>query len=261
MRSLWTIFEGTALRGQRGVKMTRFRLMCNKDAETEWINDMAAKGYAMTGFCAGFYFFDFCEPGKYEYQVDFSEGFFKVSQDYREFMAEAGVEIVCLWGPWVILRKEADEGAFELYTDVESTIEHYEKIRRMFKSAALLEALCLILQIPAAARGIWTGVAGMLALGAVFLAIVGEIRRINNILIGLYERIGREPDNIGLWGNRRISLLLPMGMLANVAALLMPEASHMSGGAFFYTVMHRVLQILALILMLAGIVRTWRARE
>lgn len=241
--------------------MTRFRLMYNKDKETEWINDMSAKGYAMTGFCAGFYFFDPCEPGKYEYQVDFSEGFFKVSQDYREFMTEAGVEIVCLWGPWVILRKRASEGAFQLYTDVESTIEHYEKIRRMFKVAALLEALCFIMQIPAVAMGVWAGTVGMLVLGAIFLGIMREIGRINNVLIDLYERIGKESDCIGCRGSRRVSMLLPLGLLFNAAAVMVPAASRMSGGAFFYTVMHRVLQILALILMLAGIVRTWRARE
>ena len=30
--------------------MTRFRISFDKDAETVWLNDMAAQGYAMTGF-------------------------------------------------------------------------------------------------------------------------------------------------------------------------------------------------------------------
>lgn len=127
--------------------MMRFRLYFDKDKETEWLNEMSRQGYALTGFCMGFYSFERCEPGEYVYQVDFTDGFFRVSSDYREFMAEAGVELVCLWGYWVILRKRASEGAFELYTDVESSIEHYTKIRRMFKAAACLEIICLFMEI------------------------------------------------------------------------------------------------------------------
>ena len=243
--------------------MTRFRLTYNKDAETEWMNDMAAKGYAMTGFCLGFYFFDPCEPGKYEYQVDLSEGFFKVSQDYREFMADAGVEIVCLWGPWVILRKKSGEGAFELYTDVESTIEHYEKIRRLFKIVAILEALCLIMQIPAMVSGgspARAAVVAMLVLGAIFLAFMREIRRINHILIHLNERIGKEAARIRHWGNMRVSMLIPLGMLFIVAAVVMSAASRTTG-APIDIILYAALQILAVILMLAGVVRTWNNRE
>ena len=104
--------------------MVKFKLFINKGEETEYLNEMARKGYAMTGFALGFYTFESCRPGEYIYQVDITEGLFRVSGDYRDFMREMGVEIVCLWGPWVILRKRAEEGPFVLYTDVESSIEH-----------------------------------------------------------------------------------------------------------------------------------------
>ena len=111
--------------------MVKFRLYLNKDDETKYLNEMAAKGYAMpgprhpmTGFFAGFYSFEKCRPGEFIYQVDITEGMFRVTNDYREFMQEMGVEIVCLWGMWVILRKKAADGPFVLYTDVESTTEH-----------------------------------------------------------------------------------------------------------------------------------------
>ena len=38
--------------------MTKFRLYFDKDKETAWINEMVKKGYAMTGFFAGFYQFE-----------------------------------------------------------------------------------------------------------------------------------------------------------------------------------------------------------
>ena len=78
--------------------MTKFRLYYDKDKETTWINDMAAQGYALTGYCMGFYKFEECEPGKYTYQIDFGDKMFAVDDNYREFMAENNIEIVSLWG-------------------------------------------------------------------------------------------------------------------------------------------------------------------
>lgn len=49
--------------------MIKFKLYFDKDAETKWLNQMAAEGWAMTGFFAGFYTFEKCEKGKYIYQV------------------------------------------------------------------------------------------------------------------------------------------------------------------------------------------------
>ena len=118
--------------------MIKFRLYWDKDKETVWLNDMAAKGYAMTGFFAGFYTFEKCEPGEYTYQIDFGDKFGSVTNDYREFMEETGVEIVQTWGFWVILRKKTADGPFVLYTDVDSQITHYTKIRNMFKVAAII---------------------------------------------------------------------------------------------------------------------------
>ena len=107
--------------------MIKFRLYLNKDAEAEWLNQMAAEGWAMKRFFAGFFAFERCEKGEYVYQVDFGDRLFSVSSDYRELLQDTGIEIVQTWGYWVILRKKASEGKFELYTDVASSIGHYKK--------------------------------------------------------------------------------------------------------------------------------------
>lgn len=133
--------------------MTKFRMYFNKDKETEWLNEMAKRGYAMTAFRANFYTFEECTPGQFIYQIDFSQEFGHVHSSYREFMQETGVEIVCTWGFWVFLRKRAAEGPFELYTDVESTIEHYDKIRKMFKGIIILELVCLLFEVVSAILG------------------------------------------------------------------------------------------------------------
>ena len=130
--------------------MIKFKLMLDKDKETEWLNEMSQKGYALTKFFAGFYTFEKCEPGKYIYQIDFGEKFYSVSDNYKAFMDEMDVEIVQTWGFWVILRKEASKGSFELYTDVDSSIEHYNKILILFKVATIIEIICFMMEIFAA---------------------------------------------------------------------------------------------------------------
>ncbi|MCM1026602.1 MAG: DUF2812 domain-containing protein [Roseburia sp.] len=127
--------------------MTKFRWYYDTDRETEWLNEMAEKGYAMEGFFLGFYFFEECTPGKYLYQIDFSEEFGHVHSAYREFLAETGVEIIKIWGFWVYLRKRAEEGPFELYSDVESRVDHYKKICRIFQVALFVELICAITQL------------------------------------------------------------------------------------------------------------------
>lgn len=96
--------------------MKKFRLYYDKDKETQWLNEMAAQGYAITSFFAGFYTFDTCTPGKYTYQVDFGDRLFGVTEDYREFMRENNIEIVQTWGFWILLRKLNADGPFQLYT-------------------------------------------------------------------------------------------------------------------------------------------------
>lgn len=47
--------------------MIKFRLSYYKDDDIAWLNQLSKKGCAMTGFFAGFWHFDACTPGEYEY--------------------------------------------------------------------------------------------------------------------------------------------------------------------------------------------------
>ncbi|MCC2254212.1 DUF2812 domain-containing protein [Ruminococcus sp. CLA-AA-H200] len=133
--------------------MIKFRLYLNKDKETEWLNSMVRKGWALTGFKLGFYTFSPCEPGEYIYQIDFGDKLYFASEEYRELMSDVGAEIVVLWGWWIILRRKAAEGPFELYTDRESMIEHYTKIRQMLIAVGIIETVCMLMQVMALIQG------------------------------------------------------------------------------------------------------------
>jgi len=231
----------------------------DKDRETEWLNEMAVMGYAMTGFCAGFYRFDRCLPGEYAYQVDITEGFCRVSDDYREFMHEAGVEIVCLWGPWVILRKKAAEGPFELYTDVESKIQHYTKIRTMFKLVAILESCCLVIELFAAMAGVPFGLAACCVLAAILLVVIRELTRLNGILSDLKVQIGVE--GAAERSGRKQSLLIPAGSLLNAIGFGVPIWMADSGNGFLLGFLKSFFHGLGFILIVVGVVITFWRRE
>lgn len=148
--------------------MKVFRLYLDTEKEVKWLNEMSEHGWKLKSFFLGVYTFEECESGKYLYQEDTTETFFKVSDEYREFMNDAGIEIVQVWGPWVILCREKDKGEFELFTDYESRLAHQEKILKIFTAVAVLEFGCLIIELVGMFRESGVATFGTLLIGAIF---------------------------------------------------------------------------------------------
>lgn len=226
--------------------MIKYRFYLDKDAETAWLNQMAADGWAMKRFFAGFYDFETCENGEYVYQVDFGDRLFSVSSDYRELMQDAGIEIVQTWGYWVILRKKASEGQFELYTDIASSIEHYKKIRKMFKIVTIIEMLIMFYVLyMGVTYGAAPGYAAALLFAAILLGLVNMLFRLNNVIADLEEK---QTGIAKKYRGRNVSAFLMVGLLLNSCSLmLMDVLPHL---------VTRTIQILAIVLMLAGLVQT-----
>ena len=224
--------------------MTKFRLYLNKDKETAWLNDMADQGHALKSFFAGFYHFEDCTPGEYIYQIDFGNKFYSVSDDYREFMEENGIEIVCLWGYWIILRKRAQYGEFILYTDVDSNIEHYTKILKMFKIVTIIELICFMMEVFGAMNGSPVGFFGMFLIGIFIIAMMRATLSTKQLINELKERKG-EPVPTG-FASGKVSPVLVSGLLLNVCATAMNNSN------LSHTII-LVIQIAAIILMLIGL--------
>lgn len=230
--------------------MIKFKLYFDKDKETQWLNEMSQKGWAMTGFFAGFYRFEPCEKGKYSYQIDFGNEFFSVSDDYREFMSDSDIEIIQSWGFWVFLRKLSSEGEFQLYTDVDSQIEHYKKIRNMFKAVTVIELICLFIELFSASMTnsplLWSFVFLILA---IIIAFFNITNRTNDIIHELTERkTGIEEPR-----SRSISIFLILGLLLNSCVLMMKDSIPS------YIVCP--LQLIVIVLMLVGVYQTARKRR
>lgn len=133
-------------------RMKKFRLYYDKDKEEIWLNEMCNRGWSLVGFFLGIYTFEPCECGKYIYQIDMpkmSSIFGKMNREkkeYIDFVESTGAEYVCSWGAYVIFRKEASKGEFKLYTDKESKINLYQRIRLLFLSIGILELSMSIIQ-------------------------------------------------------------------------------------------------------------------
>ena len=227
--------------------MLKFKLFFDKDKETKWLNEMSDKGYKLNNYILTVYSFDECEPGKYRYQIDLSKGMYSVEDDYKEFMEEQGIEIVCLWGPWVILRKMNDGTDFKLYSDNDSLIEHYTKIRTVFKVVTALELVCLILATVAAFYINSPIYYAMLAVFGLFALAFVKITLHTNAVI---EKLKGES---GEGGERKVSVFLIIGLLINSVVLIVQSS--------LPDTLAIVLESVAIVFMVAGIIKTMKKRN
>lgn len=232
--------------------MIKFKLYFDKEKETEWLNEMSAKGYALTDFYCGVYRFEKCRPGEYIYQIDIVNGFFHVDDEYRDFMEDIGVEPVCMWGFWIYLRKKTADGPFQLYTDAESSIEHYSKIRLMFKVAAIIEILCLTTMLLKAASGSLAALSLSFLIMALVAVMIRQVMHVNKLLAELKERIG-EPVGFAIGRKRKLSGFIVWGLLLNSIGILLTgwelPCSHFA---------RELVHGLALIFFFIGFIQTFR---
>ena len=165
-------------------------------------------------------------------------------------MKDMNITVIQNWGYWIILRKEASEGAFELYTDVESQIEHYTKIRNMFKIVTIVELVCMFMEIAAACIG---KVAAAIPLTFVILALVivlfNATLRTNEII----DKLKEQKTGIAVTNKKGFSPILIAGLLLNSCALIMQDSisGYLKDGV----------QILAIIFMCVGIFKTFRNKN
>lgn len=232
--------------------MIKFKLYFDTEKETEWLNEMSAKGYALADYWWGIYSFEKCLPGEYVYQIDIVDGFFNVDDDYRNFMEDIGVEIVCMWSCWAILRKKSADGLFRMYSDAESSIGHYSKIRQLSRVAMIIEIFCLIVTFCKAISGSLSSLGLSFLMMALAAVLMRQVMHVNKILAELKESIG-EPVGFAIGKRRKLSIFIVWGFLLNSLGILL------RGWEFPYGRPVRVIvHGLALLFLLIGFIQTCR---
>jgi len=133
------------------------------DAQEKWINEMAADGWRLVKTSTLFYEFEPCEPGSYEYRVEFVGALsYGRIRDYQGFLSGLGYKVLTKnlnlnisfgkvrWRPFgrgigqivtspggynkeiLIIEKKADGESFDVHSDYDGLIAYYQSIRGMY---------------------------------------------------------------------------------------------------------------------------------
>ncbi|HEY2422380.1 MAG TPA: DUF2812 domain-containing protein [Neobacillus sp.] len=110
------------------------------EKEETFLNEMSAKGLALTDYSWCKYVFEDAPKGEYIYRLELLEHpvNHQESQDYIRFMEETGTEFVASYNRWVYFRREATDGEFNIYSDIGSKLKHYKRIKVLFLMVTVL---------------------------------------------------------------------------------------------------------------------------
>ncbi len=117
------------------MRFSAYRVFFTWDFEEEeqWLNEMASKGMNLqgVGFCK--YVFEEGTPGEYQYHIEWLKNrpSHPESISYIRFLEEAGVEHIGSFKSWVYLRKKRSDGTFDLYSDLDTRIDHFRRSVRL----------------------------------------------------------------------------------------------------------------------------------
>lgn len=110
------------------------------EKEEKYLNEMSAKGLALTDYTWCRYVFMDAPKSEFIYRIELLENPVEhpESQNYIKFMEETGVEFVASYNRWVYFRRRSSEGEFDIYSDIDSKTKHYKRIRMLFLFVTIL---------------------------------------------------------------------------------------------------------------------------
>lgn len=113
----------------------------NYEKEEKWLNEMSAMGWALVQYTWCRYVFEQAEENEYIYRLELLDELAShpKSQHYIEFLEDNGVEYVSAYLKWIYVRKKASDGSFDIYTDIDSKIEHSKKVYKFWLTFMFIE--------------------------------------------------------------------------------------------------------------------------
>lgn len=169
------------------VKMHRLFFAWQHEKEEAWLNEMAARGLIMTDVAGLRYTFEEGTPGAYIYRLELLENWptHPESVAYIHFLEGTGVEHIGSTMRWVYFRKKAADGPFDLYSDIDSKIRHFGRIRTLLAVVGCASIPLVINNFCAAMRGVdlmWGAFAAQLLLvGVLFWGVFSISRKVRRL--------------------------------------------------------------------------------
>ena len=150
----------------------KFFMDCDK--EETWLNEMSDKGLAQIGGAGSKYVFENSSPGEYIYRIVWLEHDpnHPASLEYLQFLKGTDIEHITSDINWVYLRKKSANGAFEVYSDRDSKIKHYQKASIVSAMLAFGFALISLLSVCTTLVGFYRDSDNMIAVLMMALAVI-----------------------------------------------------------------------------------------
>lgn len=119
------------------------------EKEEKWLNKMSSRGLqlANVGFCS--YVFNEGPPDEYTYRLELLNELpsHAKSVTYINFLEETGAEHIGSFFRWVYFRKKTSDGEFDLYSDIDSKIKHFNRIRTLIFIVGMLNVMPFINEV------------------------------------------------------------------------------------------------------------------
>jgi len=173
------------------MKTYLWKFFADYEKEEKWLNEMAAKGLALTDYSTLRYTFEECEPGEYIYRIEYLEnrGRHPETIHYIRFMEDSGIEHIATFrNTWVYFRKKAADGAFEIYSDIESRIRHYQRISKIWLTVGIAELCLSFSQLP----GIIDYFRGVNSYGLFSLVVGSSVILLSCVFFGNWRRYAKK---------------------------------------------------------------------
>lgn len=119
------------------------------EKEEKWLNEMSSKGMALTDYSWCRYVFTETPNNEYIYRLELLEHAptHAESMAYIRFLEESGIECVTTYQRWIFLRKKSSEGPFDIYSDIESKINHYRRVSTFLGTIGLLNLVIFLCNV------------------------------------------------------------------------------------------------------------------
>jgi hypothetical protein len=170
------------------MRFTKYKVFFAWDFEKEekWLNEMSAKGMQLINIGVFKYIFEEGNPGDYVYRIELLDQWpsHPESMSYIRFLEDTGVEHIGSLLRWVYFRKKADTQAFDLFSDIDSRINHLKRILWTLACVIPLEIAVILTNIPDALNGYSVSIFAICLLSAVLALLIFGV-------VNLWSKINR----------------------------------------------------------------------
>lgn len=128
-------------------KVIKFITADNFEKEENYLEEMSKKGWHFTKYKDFRYFFESGDSNDVIYQIDYHSSYEGDKEDYLQLFKDSGWTLVFTYpifdGEWCYFKKQktSDEPS-KIYTDNDSKIELFSKIRKLWGTFGLI--ICLL---------------------------------------------------------------------------------------------------------------------